>query len=126
MDRISLGSTPVGETCAQVGTEGYWALAQKECRVFIGQLLRHFQTETGKPIPEGCKLVVRSAEHDFGTYHEVYAEFDPDSEKAVNAAYWFEAHQPQEWDEQARQELGLQPDDGAVGWSPDTTYLPNG
>jgi hypothetical protein len=70
-DFIDVGSSPPGETCAQVGSDGYHDLARKECRAYIAQLRRVFGSE-----PEGAGLTVKSNPHDFGTYLSVICYYD--------------------------------------------------
>lgn len=104
-DSMYLGATPYGEDCAQVGRDGYMRQARKECRAYIGQLIRTF----GEP-PESCRLVIRSNPHDFGSYLAVEAVFDDEAGHAY--ALRCENKQPELWDDQARAELGLEVADG--------------
>jgi hypothetical protein len=102
MDELYLGATPFGEDCAQVGSADYADKARKECRAFINQLKRVF----GEP-PPGSEFQIKSNPHDFGTYYEVVIKFDEKDTKAVDYAFHVESHQPEEWDEEAKRELGL-------------------
>ena len=99
-DEISIGSTPASEDCAQVGSEGYYPQARRECRAFIGQLQRQFG-----PPPEGARLAVKSNAHDFGTYLDVVVRFDDDNPEAVEYAYRCEEHASDVWDAEAKAEL---------------------
>ena len=90
MEILNLSSAPVCEDCAQVGSENYSARAKKECRVYREQLIRTF----GEP-PAGCSLVIKSFPHDFGSYYEVCAKFDPDDEVAADYAYNIENNMPE-------------------------------
>jgi hypothetical protein len=101
-DSLHLGCTPYGEDCAQVGQEGFLKRARDEARAYIGQLQRMF----GEP-PDGCSLVIRLCPHDFGSYPDVVALFDPANRAAVDYAYQCENKGPELWDAEARQELGL-------------------
>ena len=104
-DHIDLGSTtPPDESCAQVGSReyDYHDRARREARAYIGLLRRTFGDE-----PDGARLSVKSHEHDFGTYLTVVCHFDPDKPSAADYASRCEAEGPQEWDEVARRELGL-------------------
>jgi len=101
------GTTPPEESCAQVGSRDYDYLdrARREARAYIGLLRRIFGDE-----PDGARLGIKSHPHDFGTYLTVVCFFHPDTEAAANYASRCEAEGPQEWDEQARQELNLNPE----------------
>ena len=98
------GTTPPEESCAQVGSReyDYYDRARREARAYIGLLRRRFGDE-----PDGARLGVKSHPHDFGTYLTVVCYFDADSAAAADYASRCEAEGPQEWDEQARRELGL-------------------
>lgn len=102
-DSMYLGSTPYGEDCAQVGSPDYAERGRKECRAFIAQLKRQF----GEP-PDGCRLTVKSEPHDFGSYYSVFAVYDCMDKEATAYAFRCENNQPELWDADARQELGLQ------------------
>ena len=101
-DWLDIGSSPPLESCAQVGRPGYWEQATKECRAYIALLRRTMGTE-----PTGARLAIKSREHDFGTYLSVCCFFDSNVQEAIDYAYRCEASGPQEWDQQARQELNL-------------------
>lgn len=100
MDYLELSSSPVGENCAQLGTDGYTEKARKECNAFIRQLRREFGQE-----PVGARLYVKSNPHDFGSYYEVAVKFDETNEAAVEYAFKLEAHLPERWDDEANLEL---------------------
>lgn len=100
MDILELASAPVGEECAQLGSDGYYERAKRECTAFIRQLRREFGDE-----PVGARLYVKSNAHDFGSYYEVACKFDPQYEKAVEYAFKLEANLPENWDEKAKVEL---------------------
>ena len=101
-DYISLSSTPYGEDCAQVGSEGYSQRMRAETAAYIAQLKR----EHGEP-PPGARLYVKSFPHDFGTYHEVVVEYEVGNEDAEAYAFTLDENQPEYWDAEAREELGL-------------------
>lgn len=103
-DDLYIASAPAGEGCAQVGSDGYREHARRECRALIGQLRRTFGPE-----PPNCRLHVQENPHDFGTYLSVNCSFQSDDRQAVEYAYRCEAELPEEWDAQARIELGLDP-----------------
>jgi hypothetical protein len=101
-DWLDIGSSPPLEACAQLGRDGYWEQATKECRAYIALLRRVMGQE-----PTGARLAIKSHEHDFGTYLSVCCFFDSHVEAAIDYAYRCEASGPQEWDEVARNELNL-------------------
>jgi hypothetical protein len=108
-DYLNIGSSPVCEKCAQVGSADYDRKSRIECAVFVNQLKRLF--------PNG-NFGVKSFPHDGAEvgeiiyYKEVVAYFDTElaetDEKAkevMDAAYEAEAKTPEYWDEIACQEL---------------------
>jgi hypothetical protein len=92
-DWIDLGSGPPDEPCAQVGTDGYYDRARRECRAYIALLRRHLGKE-----PEGAELSIRSNQHDFGTYLSVVCWYDAAKPESLDYAFRCEGHGPQEWD----------------------------
>ena len=102
-DEVSLGSTPSAEECAQVGTNDYHELTKMEIRAYANQIKRMFPN-----MPQGVSLKIQKNPHDFGTYHELAIKFESDNEEASNFAYDIENNTPENWDEQARQELQSQ------------------
>jgi len=104
MSHITIGSSPYGENCAQLGSSGYEERARVECRSLRNQLVRVYREAHDGLDPE-CRLTIMPHAHDFGTYYEVAAEFDDDNEAAVHAAYWIEANVPEWWDDAAREDL---------------------
>ena len=101
-DFLTIGSSPAGEDCAQVGSENYGEQSRKECEAFKNQLIRQF----GNP-PEGARLAVKSFPHDFGSYKEVVVFYDDASEPAMEYAYKLEGESPEFWDEEAKKELEM-------------------
>jgi len=101
MDHLHIGSTPNDEPCAQVGQDNYRKLSVIECIVFINQLYRQF------PLPENTpgRLRTLSQFHDFGTYREVVAVYDPDNEESCKWAFAVECDTPAHWDSEALAEL---------------------
>lgn len=91
-ERLEFGSAPYDEDCAQVGTPGYREQAEAECQRYIEQLTRQ------SPPPAGARLVITRNPHDFGTYLEVAASFDPEDEEQSNWAYTLEDNLPANWD----------------------------
>jgi hypothetical protein len=102
MEILNIACTPHGEDCAQVGSSGYAAIARKECRALRSQLIRIH----GEP-PAGCIIVVKSFPHDFGSYYEVCAKYDPDDDTATEYVYKLENETPEYWDDEAKEELNL-------------------
>lgn len=100
MDYICIGPCPPNEDCAQVGSADYYKRAQIECKAYRKQLIE----EVGEP-PEGCRLIIKGFEHEFGTYYEVIAKFEEDNEEAVDYALKCESSGPEKWNEKARREL---------------------
>jgi len=101
-ETLELGSSPCGEDCAQLGSEGYRRRALIECGAYRHQLERVIEA-MGKPVPDGFALTIKGFQHDYGTYYEVVAIFE--SEEGADLAYALEAQIPEYWDEQARKEL---------------------
>lgn len=100
MEYLTIGPTPSGEDCAQVGSPDYGKKARKECTAFLNQLRRTFGEE-----PDGACLRIKSNPHDFGSYYEVVCSYDPDDPAAVAYALKCESEAPEEWDDAARAEL---------------------
>lgn len=98
-DRVTLGATPYGEDCLQVGVMHYQKYARLECQRYVAQLTRQ------NPPPQGCRFVITSNPHDFGSYLEVEAEFDEDNDDQVEWAYALEGNPPEFWDEIAKAEI---------------------
>ncbi len=92
-DYITLGPTPAGESCIQVGDPDYQKKAIKECHRFINQLKKQF----GEP-PQGASLLVKSFHHDFGIYHEVVCYYIDEDETSMGYCYYLEANTPEYWE----------------------------
>lgn len=93
-DYHSLGSTPYGVECAQVGASNYAEYSKVESKVYIAQLLREF----GEP-PEGVRIHAKHFPHDFGSYVEVVVSFNPDCERSALWAMNVENNTPEHWDD---------------------------
>lgn len=104
---VSLGSSPWGETCVQVGEQDYATRAMRECEAFRAQLIRVYAAAFGGTPPNGATIKVKACPHDFGTYFEVHGVFEDADSEAGDAIMWLEANSPEVWDEEARQELGF-------------------
>ncbi len=96
-DYLTLGPTPCGEACQQVGPTFDPVLARKEMMCYLAQLKRQFP----KWEDDGIYFSIKSFPHDFGSYSEVVVMFDDDDEKAMDAAYNVENNLPEFWDVQA-------------------------
>lgn len=107
MFKLTLGSAPYGERCAQTVDNDYDVRGPLECNAFAEQLKRCYKLGTGSDLPKGVCLSVTSHPHDFRTYYEVTASVSSESDENLQAVIWLEAHAPEEWDEVARKELGL-------------------
>lgn len=99
-DELFLSPTPVGEDCAQLGSQDYHSKAKKECSSFINQLKREF----GEP-PAFSRIRIKQCPHDFGTYLDVVVEFDDENDEATQYAYKLEANLPENWDKESLKEL---------------------
>lgn len=82
---LIIGSTPHGESCAQVGSDNYDSRARAECRLFMQQITKHY------PEPENGYLKIKSNPHDFGTYYEVAAYYEDDDSIASEWAFDIES-----------------------------------
>ena len=102
IDYLSIGSTPADEPCASLGKDNYAMDARREGKAFINQLKRRF----GEP-PAMAIFKLKSFPHDFGTYYEVCVVFSDTDEESIEFAYKVERETPQNWDEEAKKELGL-------------------
>ncbi len=87
-DYLTLGPTPAGENCVQVGNDNYQTLAREECKKYIA-LLR-------KKWPE-ANFRIKSFPHDFGSYMEVVVMYDTENEKETDQAFDIENNLPESW-----------------------------
>jgi hypothetical protein len=101
-DELTIACTPLDEPCVQVGSDLYGKWARKECRAFLNQCYRLL--DASFEVTE-VSLRIVSFPHDFGSYMEVVARYNEESEAACEQAFWLEANTPQHWDKQARLEL---------------------
>jgi hypothetical protein len=104
-ETIDLGiTTPSNEECAQVGsrTYDYYARARKEGRALINQLRRML----GPELP-GAALQIKSHPHDFGDYLTIVCTYDVEDPIAAAYAERCDVKCLEEWDEEARTELGI-------------------
>lgn len=87
---VSIGCTPTEESCFPGGHP----LSRAEVCIYMRQLQRTY--------PD-AHFRVRAFPHDFGTYHEVVAEYDSGDKLAADAAFDAEAG-ADHWDAIARSE----------------------
>jgi hypothetical protein len=107
-DIIYLGSVPIEEACEQASPENGVAAGFQDVQVYRKQLIRLYTASHGRDLTEtGCKLQLKCEDHELGSYYEVVASFDVNDEKAMEAAFWFDANSPEFWDEISKKELGL-------------------
>ena len=99
-DFIDVGAAPTHEDCAQVGADGYFDRARRECRAYIALLRRVMGEE-----PQGARLAVKTNPHDFGTYLSVVCYYDDEHPESVDYAFRCESEMPMHWDDEARREL---------------------
>ena len=81
IETLNIGATPNEEDCAQVGSADYKERARTECRAYMEQIRKHY------PEPENGCLAVKRFPHDFGTYYEVVAYYDPEDSTASRWAF---------------------------------------
>jgi hypothetical protein len=101
-DYLDIASGPADEDVAQVGTDGYYERAMKECKALIHQIRRELGQEKGS-----AQLKIKSNAHDFGSYYEVVCYFDTEDQAGIEYAFNVERSLPEKWDKEAREELGL-------------------
>jgi len=99
-DYLSLGPTPCGEDCQQIGPNFDCEKSNTELKAFKHQLERQF-----KNIPEGSRFGIKTFPHDFGSYSEVVVYFNDADDKSTDFAFHVESNTPEFWDEEAKQEL---------------------
>lgn len=101
-DTLSIGPTPSGETCQQLGASYDPIRARQECAAFRNQLRRMFPD-----CPAGTGLVILANPHDFGVYLEVAVRYDDEDQDSQDYAYHIENNAPENWDAEALAELGI-------------------
>lgn len=96
-DYLTLGPTPAEEPCEGIGGDAL--KATRESHAYKRQLMRLFPNS---------QFGVKSFPHDFGSYTEVVVYFNDENEEEIAEAIRIENNTPERWDDEARQELGLQ------------------
>jgi hypothetical protein len=99
-EMLDIGPVPNGEICAQLGADNYEKLSKIESKAYANQIQRMFPD-----MPYGVFIKRTSNPHDFGTYYELAIQYDINEEEAVEFVNNIEGNLPEEWDDQARQEL---------------------
>ena len=99
-DYLEIGSVPSDEPCCGVGADNYYEMSRIECQVFKKQLKRIFGEGT-----ENNSIVIKSFNHDFGSYSEVCVYFNDQDEESLDYAFKIEGECPENWDDEAIQDL---------------------
>lgn len=105
-EQFNLGPCPASEDGAQCGAEGYGLRAVAEIEAYRKQVTRAAARFTGG-VPKGVRFARKSFSHDFGSYYELVAYYDDTDHEANKFIWWLDEVLPQEWDDEARAELGL-------------------
>lgn len=95
-EELSIGPTPVEETCIPAGTNIEEERA--ECRRYIERIREHCGPE-----PEGAHLKVKWNPYDGGDvtgYYDVVVKYNESIADAQSYAYWVEGHGPRYWDKE--------------------------
>ena len=107
---IQIGTTPEEEECAQVGISDEVQF-KREAIAFRAQIFRE-----NTNLHPSVGIEVRAFEHDRGMhfrpletgwYHELVLTYPSDNDDARNAAFKLADNLPQEWDFEAKQQIGL-------------------
>ena len=94
---VPLGTTPVSESCLQVGHDDPIAI-RKEANRYCEEL-RRLCAPLMSELGDAFDIQVVSHPHDFGTYVDVEAIVDGRSAAAVNLAAYLETEAPSTWQE---------------------------
>jgi hypothetical protein len=93
LEYISIGSSPSGEDCVQVGDPDYGNKSMQECRRYVKLLQEKFPNPTSSN-----RFGIKAFPHDFGTYREVVVYYDPKDEKSTDFAFNVDANLPEYWE----------------------------
>lgn len=101
-----IGDVPADENCVQVSSAGvpYLHEMKRERSIYREQLRREFGPE-----PPNSELAIIRESHDFGSYYSLIFRYDDGDEKALEYGLKCESQGSLVWDETARRELGLKP-----------------
>src|SRR5262245_31134762 len=100
-DFIRLGAGPSEEEWAQIDQPDYRERARAHCVAYMHQLRRQFGRE-----PEGAELRMFSLPIPAGSGFMVVCHYESDSEEALAYAERCRDEAPNEWDIDAKYELG--------------------
>lgn len=101
-DRLYLATAPLEESCAQVGTEHYRSLAAMECSLYLTMLCKKITEKWPVQHVNLCRI---TEQHDSGSVYSIVVEYNPADPVSVEQAFWIEANEPLEWDENSRKQL---------------------
>jgi len=96
---LDIGSSPVDEPCAQLGTEEYLSRVRLELWAYRNQMERLWAVRLAEE-PD-MHFGVRANQHDFGTYHELVIHYDDEFETQANLAIEMQNESPATWDAEA-------------------------
>lgn len=96
---VTLGTTPVSESCLQVGHDDPIAI-RKEAKRYCEQL-RRLCAPLLATLGDAIDIRVVSHPHDFGLYYDVEAIVDGENEDAARLAAYLETDAPATWTELA-------------------------
>ena len=92
-DNYEIGSSPNEEECAQVGSDDYLVLAEKELERYKVMLEKRFpQAEEFR-----CKFIIKWFPHDFGSYGEVCISYNPEDNASNEFMLFVEGNLPAKW-----------------------------
>ena len=89
-DYLTIGATPAGEECEQLGPDYDPRKAREECRRFMAAI----RFTVGKE-PDGAWLSIKGFLHEFGTYHEVVCNYE--TQEGLEYALKCERMAPETW-----------------------------
>lgn len=100
---LNIGCTPADEPCVQVGHKAYARVARAECRLFAADLSNQIAKKWNNDIRIHLRTV--GSPHDFGTYYEVFADYDPNDAISVAQALFCEGEADENWSKPAKKEI---------------------
>jgi len=99
-DYLEFDTSPIEETCAQLGSENFYEDALLEAETFLDQLKRTFP----KALEIGIRFKIKWNEHDFGSYPTIRVIYYPDNIEH-EVVYEIEESIPYYWDEISKSKL---------------------